>query len=114
MLEIRKDIFPKLEPHKAQEVLEGFVYLTHSAFKGIFPTEDSIINYIDNFKNPKIAKIFLETGKYYYYAKNYRCPTCFPSKHLEKCPNCQKPLEMPSFLVLIMIISIILPPRILL
>lgn len=103
-MQIRADIFPK-NP-KSQKILEGFVYLTHSSLQDIFPTEEDVVKYLNNFENPQIAKLFLETGRYYHSAKNYSCPICFPPKQIEKCPNCKQTLEMPSFLVLIMIISI--------
>ena len=103
-MEIRKDILPPSE--KAERALVAFVAITQSSLKRIFPTEDDVIKYVNNFENPEIAKLFLETGRYYHSAKNYSCPACFPPKHLEKCPNCGEILELPSFLVLIMIISI--------
>ncbi|MCW4005250.1 MAG: hypothetical protein NWF04_01425 [Candidatus Bathyarchaeota archaeon] len=99
-----EDIFPRST--KPEQILKELADLTQSALKGIFPANEDIIKYISNFKKPQKARLFLETGRYYHLAKNYSCPICFPPKRLEKCPNCRKTLEMPSFLVLIMIISI--------
>lgn len=102
-MKIREDIFPKIE---AQDILQGLANLAFQSFRGLFSSKDDVIQYINSFENPKIALLFLEVGEYYYFAKFYYCPNCFPSKKIENCSYCKKPFEMPAYIVLIMIISI--------
>jgi hypothetical protein len=103
-LQIRDDLFQTNV--KTDKILEGFVHLTHASLNGIFPTVEEVVKYVNTFDNPEIARLFLETGRYYHSAKNFICPVYFPPTKIEKCPDCKQTLEMPSFLVLIMIISI--------
>ena len=102
-MDIRNDIYPNPEAHK---YLEALAYRTQEAFPTLFPTLDDVIQYVNNFKNPKIAALFLDVGDYYNSAKFYSCPKCFPPKRIETCPHCKSTFEMPAFIVLIMIISV--------
>ena len=103
---IREDIFPEGDQIKVQHILQAWAHLTQEAFSKIFSSQNEVIQYVNNFKNPKLAKMFLEVGKYYYSAKHFYCSNCFPPKKIDSCPNCKKSLDMPAFIVLIMIISI--------
>lgn len=102
-MEIRNDIYPSPE---AQRYLQALAYRTQEAFPAAFPTVDDFIQYVNNFKNPKIAGLFLDIGDYYNSAKYYTCPKCFPPKRIETCPHCEGTFEIPAFIVLIMIISV--------
>src|SRR3990170_1316478 len=102
-MDIRNDIYPNPEAHK---YLEALAYRTQEAFPTLFPTLDDVIQYVNNFKNPKIAELFLDVGDYYNSAKFYTCPKCFPPQRIETCPHCNNTFEMPAFIVLIMIISV--------
>jgi hypothetical protein len=102
-MDIRNDIYPNPE---AQKYLQALAYRTQEAFPTIFPTVDDVIRYVNNFKNPTIAGLFLDVGDYYNSAKFYACPKCFPPKRIETCPHCNNTFEMPAFIVLIMIISV--------
>ena len=102
-MDIRNDIYSNPE---AQKYLQAFAYRTQEAFPNIFSTVDDVIRYVNNFKNPKIAGLFLNIGDYYHSAKFYSCPKCFPPKRIETCPHCNSTFEMPAFIVLIMIISV--------
>jgi len=106
-MKIREDIFPEIVSHeKAQEYVRGLASLAFQAFRGLFSSEEEVVEYVNRFENPKFARLFLEIGKYYYSAKCYYCPNCFPPKKMEKCPHCEKPFEMLAYMVLIMIISV--------
>jgi hypothetical protein len=102
-MDIRKDIYSIPE---AQNYLQALAYRTQEAFPTIFPTVDDVIKYVNNFKNAKIAELFLDIGYYYNSAKYYKCPKCFPPKRIDTCPNCGGTFEMPAFIVLIMVISV--------
>lgn len=102
-MDIRTDIYPNPE---AQRYLQALAYRTQEAFSTIFPTVDDVIRYVNNFQNPKIAGLFLNIGDYYNSAKFYTCPKYFPPKRVETCPHCSSLFEMPAFIVLIMMVSI--------
>jgi len=101
-MDIRNDIY---QP-EAQKYLKGLAYRTQEAFPAAFPTIDEVIKYVNNFKTGKIAELFLNIGDYYNSAKYYTCPKCFPPKRIETCPHCEGTFEMPAFVVLIMVISV--------
>jgi hypothetical protein len=61
-MDIRKDIYPISE---AQKLLQALTSRTQEAFLQFFPTVDDVIAYVNNFKNPKIAGLFLDVGNYY-------------------------------------------------
>jgi hypothetical protein len=106
-MKVREDIFPEIEGYeKTQDILQGLANLGFRAFNGLFSSKDEVIQYINSFEKPEIARRFLEIGEFYYFAKFYYCPKCFPPKQIEKCPYCKNPFEMPAYLVLITIISI--------
>lgn len=86
--------------------MQGWALITYESLKDLFSSKDDVIRYINNFEDPKRTEQFLEAAKFYHFAKSYYCPNCFPSKRIEICPNCEKPFEMPAYIVLIMIVSI--------
>jgi hypothetical protein len=102
-MEIRNDIYPTPE---AQEYLQALAKRTQEAFPSVFPTVDAVIQYVNNFKKPKIAELFLEIGNYYNAAKFYTCPKCSPPNKIQTCPKCNNTLEIPAFIIIIMIISV--------
>jgi hypothetical protein len=102
MDDIRSDFYPP----EAQRYLQALAYKTQEAFPEAFPAVEDVIKYTNNFKDPKMGELFLDIGNYYNSAKYYTCPNCFPPKRIEVCPNCNSTFEMPAFIVLIMIISI--------
>jgi len=102
-MDIRKDIYPLPETQKYLQIL---TYRTQEAFPTIFNTVDDVIQYVNNFKSPKIAGLFLDVGNYYNSTKYYTCPKCSPQKQTETCPRCSNTLEMPPFTTLIMVLSI--------
>jgi hypothetical protein len=61
-MDIRNDIYPLPEAQKYLQTLTG---KTQEAFPKIFTTTDDVIAYVNNFKNPKIAGLFLDVGNYY-------------------------------------------------
>lgn len=61
-MDIRTDIYPIAE---AQKYLQALTSRTQEAFPKTFPTTDDVIAYVNNFKNPKIAGLFLDVGNYY-------------------------------------------------
>jgi len=106
-MKIREDIFHEIEGYeKTQDIVQGLANLAFQALSGLFSSRDEVIQYINNFENPKIARLFLEIGEFYYFTKFYYCPKCFPPKRIEKCPYCKSTFEMPAYAVLIMVISI--------
>jgi hypothetical protein len=105
-MNVREDIYPEIKGYeKLQELLQGLANVTFKAFAGIFSSKERVIEYINNFENAEIARMFVEIGEYYYHAKLYFCPLCFPPKQIEKCPHCNNDFEMPAYLVLIMVFS---------
>jgi hypothetical protein len=58
---IRTDIYPIAE---AEKYLQALVNRTQEAFPKYFTTADVVIAYVNNFKNPKIAGLFLDVGNY--------------------------------------------------
>ena len=105
-MDIRNDLYGINQNPEAQRYLLAFAYRTQEAFPKAFPTVEDVVKYVNNFKEPKIAELFLDIGDYYHSANFYTCPKCFPPKRIETCPHCKQPLELPSFIVLIMFISI--------
>jgi len=103
-MDIRKDINPLPE---TQKYVQSLIYRTQEAFPTIFPTVNDVIQYVNNFKSPKIAGLFLDVGNYYNSAKYYTCPKCNPPKQTQTCPQCSDTLEMPPFTMLIRALSII-------
>jgi hypothetical protein len=103
-MQIRNDLFP--DNPKAKEIRQAFINITHSSLKHIFPTKEDVTEYVNNFNSPEIAFLFLQTGRYYNSVNSLACYFCFPPKPIDKCPNCGKTLQMPSFLALITMISI--------
>ncbi len=63
---LRTDIYPLPE---AQKHLEALTIRTQEALPTLFPKIDDLVAYVNNFKNPKIAGLFLEIGNYYHAAK---------------------------------------------
>jgi hypothetical protein len=61
-MDIRKDIYPLPE---AQQYLQALTKRTQEAYPEIFSNADDVIAYVNNFKNPKIAGLFLDVGNYY-------------------------------------------------
>ncbi len=102
-MDIRNDIYPLPE---AQKYLQALASRTQEAFPALFHTADDVIIYVNNFKNPKIAGLFLDVGNYYNSAKYYTCPKCSPPKQTQTCPSCNSTLEMPPFTVLVMVMSV--------
>jgi hypothetical protein len=103
-MQIRTDLFP--DNPKAEEISQTYVKIATIAFKPIFPTEDAVIEYVNNFDTPKNAFLFLQTSRFYLSVHDLACYECFPPKPIDKCPDCGKFLLMPSFLALISMISI--------
>lgn len=105
-MEIRKDIFHNLKGQHREDLLREFVALTLESFNKFFQSEDEIIKYVNNFDSREKAELFLEVGQYYHSAKYYSCHNCHnPSKSIT-CPHCKQVLKVPSYLFLIMYISI--------
>lgn len=102
-MDIRNDIYRP----EAQRYLQALAQRIQEAFPTSFHTVDDVIKYVNAFKDPKIAELFLDIGEYYNCAKFYACPKCFPSYGSKTCPHCKHKFEMPAFIVLIMVISII-------
>lgn len=102
-MDIRTDIYPIPENKK---YLEALAKRTQEAFPMVFPTVDAVIIYVNNFKNPKIAGLFLDVGNYYNATKFYTCPKCTPPKQTQTCPSCNNTPEMPPFTMLIMVMSV--------
>jgi hypothetical protein len=61
-MDIRSDIYPLPE---AQKYLQALISRTQEAFPKIFTNTDDVLTYVNNFKNPKIAGLFLDVGNYY-------------------------------------------------
>jgi hypothetical protein len=61
-MDIRTDIYPLPE---AQKYLQALTCRTQEAFPKLFATPDDVTAYVNNFKNPKIAGLFLDVGNYY-------------------------------------------------
>jgi hypothetical protein len=102
-MDIRKDIYPMPE---AQQYLEELTCKTREAFPTVFPTVAHVIQYVNNFKSPKIAGLFLDIGNYYNSTKFYTCPKCKPSQS-QSCQRCNSTtLEMPPFNKLIMVLAV--------
>jgi hypothetical protein len=107
MKKVKEDIFPDLQGAEGlQDILQGLANRVFEAFSAMFSSKDDVIQYINDFKEPKIAKLFLDIADYYYHAKFYYCPKCFPPTRLDKCPSCENPFEMPAHIVLVMVISL--------
>jgi hypothetical protein len=107
MSKIREDIFPEIEGYdNTQSFLQRLAEMTFQALDGLFSSKDEVVQYINNFCNAEIAKEFLEITEFYYSAKFYYCPNCFPPKRIDECPHCKQNFEMPAYIVLIMIVSI--------
>jgi hypothetical protein len=103
-MDIRNDIYPLPE---AQKYLQAMAHRTQEAFPTFFRTVDDVILYVNNFKNPKIAALFLDVGNYYNSTKYYTCPKCIPPKQTQTCPQCNNTLETSPFVVLIMAMSVL-------
>lgn len=92
-MEIRNDLSPQtLENQKHLQLL---INNTQEALPTTFSTTQDVIRYVNKFRDPKIAKLFLAVGNYYNAAKFY------------KCPQYNNTLETSPFTLLIMTISII-------
>ncbi len=102
---IRKDIYPTFKSPQKQEILENQINIVFEVFKELFSSKESLINYINNFKKPDTAELFIEIGLLYRFAKFQYCPDC--GRKLKECPECKKQLELPSFTVLTIILSLI-------
>lgn len=61
-MDIRTDIYPLPE---AQKYLQALTSRTQEAFPKLFSSTDDVIAYVNNFKNPKIAGLFLDVGNCY-------------------------------------------------
>jgi len=104
-MEIRDDIYPHFRGPERKKLLEKEVALVSKAFESFGSTED-VVKYMNNLSDPKIAELFLETGRFYFSARFHHCPRC--GKRFDVCPNgkCNRPFEMPAHVALIMMISI--------
>lgn len=60
---VRTDIYPLPE---AQKYLQALIQRTQEVFPKTFTTTEVVIAYVNNFKSPKIAGLFLDVGNYYY------------------------------------------------
>lgn len=71
-MKIREDIYLEIIGYESlQKFLQGQANMAFSVFKGLFSSKDEIIQYLENLKEPKIARLFLEIGKYYHFVKTY-------------------------------------------
>lgn len=61
-MDIRTDIYPVPEN---KVYLDALAKRTQEAFPKVFPTVDNVIAYVNNFKSPKLAGLFLDVGNYY-------------------------------------------------
>jgi len=104
-MKVREDIYPEANKTRIQGILQGLARVTLQSFDSIFSSEDDLVRYINNFASARSARQFLEVGEFYHFAKFYYCPS-FGCKKIEICPNCGKPFEVPAYIVLIMIVSI--------
>jgi hypothetical protein len=104
-LKIRDDIFLGSKGGKKEIILAELIRLAFEALGNLFSSEDVVIEFVNNFKDPKIAERFLEIATFYYYAQFHFSPNCFTSKRAGNCPECKSPFEMPAHTVLIMILS---------
>jgi hypothetical protein len=104
-MKVREDIYPEANKTRIQDVLQALAHVALQSFDSIFSSEDDLVRYINNFASARRARQFLEVGEFYHFAKFYYCPS-FGCKRIEICPICGKPFEVPAYIVLIMIISI--------
>jgi hypothetical protein len=61
-MDIRTDIYPLPD---AQKYLQALVSRTQEAFPKLFSSTDDVIAYVNNFKSPKTAEVFLDIGNHY-------------------------------------------------
>jgi len=101
---IRDDIYPDAIGPERNQIIDFWLNLVYQSFQDIFSSKEEMIDYINNLESPDYAELFLETGKLYYRAKYYHCPNCW--RKIETCPQCNRDIEVRSFTVLTMIISI--------
>ena len=102
-MDIRNDIYPMPE---AEKYLHALTIKTQEAFPSVFSEVDDVIRYVNNFKNPKIAGLFLEVGNYYSFTKFYNSLNCIQPKQIDTYHSCKNTAEMQSFNVLISFIGL--------
>lgn len=102
-MQIRSDLCTT----ETQNYLAALISRTQEALHEVFPTTDHVIQYINNFRDPKTALLFLNVCNYHNAATLYTCPTCYPPETTQNCQNCNMYLQPPPFNTLIMFLSVI-------
>lgn len=101
-MQIRQDLCtPENQKH-----LQALINRTQEALPKTFPTPDSVIQYVNNFRDPQTALLFLNVGNYYNAATLYTCPNCQPPTQTQSCSICNITLQPPPFNTLIMFFSV--------
>ena len=100
-------IRPDLCTPETQNHLTALIRRTQEALPTAFPTTDNVIQYVNNFRDPKSALLFLNVCNYYNAAILYTCPNCKPPQTTQTCQNCNTPLQPSPFNTLIMFLSVI-------
>ena len=101
---IREDIYPSFAEPARSRVINGYISIAYNSISELFDSRNDMIEYINKLENPGIAELFLEVGRFYQSAKYYSCPNCW--EKIKRCSSCGRVFEMPSFIVLTIIISI--------
>ena len=89
MVKIREDIFPNLKDDifdTRANTLDSWINEALEPFQALFPTKNTFINYLNSFKKPQDAELFIRLSHFYGVSKIY---------------------EKSSYVKLIMIVSII-------
>ncbi len=103
-MDFRNDIYP-LTP-ETKIYLETLALRTQKAFSTIFQTTDDVIRYVNNFRSPKLAGLFLDVGNYLYAAKFSSCPAC-GQQQTQSCQGCSSKIEASPFTFLVMSLSVV-------
>jgi len=103
-MDIRNDIYSPTPETKIY--IETLTIRTQKAYPTVFQTADDVIRYVNNFRSPKLAGLFLDVGNYLYAAKFTSCPTCGQQQTLV-CQGCSNRIEASPFTFLIMTLSVV-------
>ncbi|NLF87891.1 hypothetical protein GX563_03620 [Candidatus Bathyarchaeota archaeon] len=102
-MDIRNDIYPPTPETKIY--LQTLTTRTQEAYPTVFQTADDVIRYVNNFRSPKLAGLFLDIGNYYSAMTYCSCPAC-GKQQTQVCQVCSSRIEASPFTFLIMALSV--------
>jgi len=69
---LRKDFFPTIKefPENRENTINTWISEAFEAVNSLFPSKEKFIEYVNSFRNPRDAELFIRLCQFYLIAKN--------------------------------------------